>query len=123
MGYISSEYFYAMKSSKDIALIIIGYLDKTQNKLIIKGIENYFPKNSRSSYSFEHSTDENIFKTLLIDIIGTNTWKDKCMITSKMNWGGDYVPYTGDNLTSKEKKDGLKRAINVLKMFNQTNLI
>ena len=124
MGYVSSEYFYAMKSSKDIALIIIGYLDKTQNKLIIKGIENYFPKNSRSSYSFELSTDENIFKTLLIDIIGTNTWKDRCIITSKMNWGGDYVPYTGDDLTSKEKKDGLKRAINVLKMFesNQFDL-
>ena len=45
MGYISSEYFYAMKSSKDIALIIIGYLDNTKNKLIIRGIENYFPKN------------------------------------------------------------------------------
>ena len=41
----------------------------------------------------------------------------------KNELGGDYVPYTGDNLT-KKKKDGLKRAINVLKMFesNQFDL-
>ena len=39
MGYISSEYFYAIKSSKDIALIVVGYFDESKDKLIIKGVE------------------------------------------------------------------------------------
>ena len=86
MGYISSEYFYAVKSSKDIALIIVGYKNNENNKLIIQGIEHYFPKNSKTSYNFEYTSNENIFNALSNNIEGTNTWKDKCFITSKLKW-------------------------------------
>ncbi len=118
MGYISSEYFYAIKSTNNIALIIVGYFDKSKGKLIIKGVENFFPRKSRSFYKYEHKFEENIFKTLKNNIKGTNKYKEDCSITSNLKWGGDYVPYEGNNLSLKEKKDGLKRAINVLKMFD-----
>ena len=117
MGYISSEYFYAIKISKNIALLMIGYLDETKSNLKIRGIENYFPKKSRSFYDFNVNYDKDIFLTLKKSIIGTNKWNDKCTITSSMKWGGDIVKYEDINFTSKEKKNGLKRAINVLKMF------
>ena len=118
MGYISSEYFYAIKSSTDIALIVVGYFDASKDKLIIKGVENYFPKKSRSFYKYEQKFQENIFRTLKNNIKGTNKYNENCSITSNLKWGGDYVPYEGESLTMKEKKDGLKRAINVLKMFD-----
>ena len=69
-------------------------------------------------YKYEQKYQGNIFKTLENDINGTNKWNDNCSITSNLKWGGGYVPYDGENLTLKEKKDGLKRAINVLKMFD-----
>ena len=117
MGYVSSEYFYAIKTSKNIALLIIGYVDENNIDLKIKGIEIFFPKKSRSSYYFNTSLDKNIFITLKKTITGRNKWNDKCVITSNMKWGGDIKKYVSSSFTVYEKKNGYKRAINVLKMF------
>ena len=117
MGFISSEFFYSTKVSKQSATLVIGYINKDETILKIKGIESYFPNNSKYSYKFETNLNNNIFDTLSQTIAGSKGSKEKCTITSSMKWGGDIVPYTGNSFTLKEKENGLKRAINSLKMF------
>ena len=117
MGFISSEFFYSTKVSKQGATLVIGYINKDKTILKIEGIESYFPNNSKYSYEFETNLNNNIFNTLSQTINGNKSSKEKCSITSSMKWGGDIIPYIGNSFTLKEKTNGLKRAINSLKMF------
>ena len=117
MGFISSEFFYSTKVSKQGAILVIGYINKDRTILKIKGIESYFPDNSKYSYKFETDLNNNIFDTLSQAVAGNKSSREKCTITSSMKSGGDIIPYKGNNFTLKEKKNGLKRAIKSLKMF------
>ena len=117
MGFISSEFFYSTKVSKQGAILVIGYINKDKTILKIKGIESYFPDNSKYSYKFETDLNNNIFDTLSQAVAGNKSSREKCTITSSMKSGGDIIPYKGNNFTLKEKKNGLKRAIKSLKMF------
>ncbi|MDC1209368.1 hypothetical protein N8011_00460 [Pseudomonadota bacterium] len=117
MSFISSEFFYSTKTTKQGATLVIGYVNDIKTTLKIKGIESYFPNNAKYTYEFETNFNNNIFDTLKGTISGSKSSNEECFITSSMKWGGDIVPYTGKSFTVKEKKIGLKRAINSLKMF------
>jgi len=71
MGFIRSEFFYSTKTSKQGASLVIGYLNKDKTILKIKGIESYFPNNSKYSYRFETNLNNNIFDTLSQTITGS----------------------------------------------------
>ena len=115
-GYVSSEYIYATQNRRNQVILIVGHLTKDKNKIKIKGIKKWLPKNQLDNYHFVTQIDESIDKTFKSKIKGSNRWSEDCHITEN-NYFVPRVPYEDDKYSIEEKQKGLNRAIQTLKGF------